>query len=98
MSGRFFIFSAAKASKRARARPSRGGQLPEPEMRSEGLRESLWFVLNPNHAVTIYITYVQSPLPSNRIGDRDVCVEPLEIEFPNNLIFFVSSLTFSRGL
>ena len=34
-SGRFFMFSAAKASERARA------QLPEPEMRSEGLWESL---------------------------------------------------------
>ena len=38
-SGRFFMFSAAKASERTRA--SRWGQLPEPEMRSEGLWESL---------------------------------------------------------
>ena len=32
VSGRFFMFSAAKANERARARPSRWGQLPEPEM------------------------------------------------------------------
>ena len=36
----FFMFSAAKANEKNKI-PSRWGQLPEPEMRSEGLWESL---------------------------------------------------------
>ena len=39
-SGRIFMFSAAKANERDKS-PSRWGQLPEPEMRNEGLWESL---------------------------------------------------------
>ena len=44
-SGRFFMFSAAKSNQRAKPRRSRWGQLPEPEMRSEGLWESLFYIL-----------------------------------------------------
>ena len=105
-SGRFFMFSAAKARERAREREldlvdflcflrqkraRAGGQLPEPEMRSEGL----WGSVVPT--LLGVVASVCTPLPNYWPNNLVSCCVRLHVASDCKSNIFVRDVWISRG-